>query len=179
MSFIQGSLCTEINTYHQEGHQLAVLVIDEQGGIPQPYLADQKQVLNTAQQLGLPVWLVELNPHINRVVPPPPNRPTNAALVIPGAQVLTKPNINAFASDAHPNLHQQLRLAGTTMLVVMGYHVNQCVRATSVGGSGRRGRLNRPGATQLGYIVLSCNQILRGGQATWGLESGVRFYSAI
>lgn len=180
MSVINGSLSAAIQTYHGAGDQVAVLIIDEQGNIPAPVLQNQQQILALAQVLGLHIWLVELNPHVNRVHPPPPaNRPTNAGLVVPGAHVLTKPHINAFASNALPNLHLQLQAAGITMLVVMGYHVNQCVKATSVGGPDRAGGLHRPGATQLGYIVMSCDQILRGGQANWQLETGVRFYTAL
>ena len=180
MSIITGSLCTAIQAYHNDGHQLAILVIDEQTNVPAHFLVAQQQVLNRAQALNIPVWLVELNPHINRVAPPPPaNRPTNAGLAVHGAHILTKPHINAFASNTQPNLHQQLQAAGISMLVVMGYHVNQCVRATSVGGPDRPNGLNRPGATQLRYIVLTSERILRGGQANWKLEPGTRFYTTV
>jgi hypothetical protein len=178
MSIITGSLAAAMQAYHGPGHQVAVLIIDEQTNVPMPFLADQQQILVAAQNRGLQIWQVELNPHINQPNPPA-NRPTNPGLAVPGAHVLTKPHINAFASNAQPNLHAQLQAAGITMLVVMGYHVNQCVRATSVGGPDRPNGLHRPGATQLGYIVLSCDQILRGGQATWKLETGVRFYTAL
>lgn len=182
MSIITQGLRAAMQAYHQDGHHLGVLVIDEQTAGPYPTTPFQQQVLGTANLLGLPVWIVELNPGVNAPAPPP-NLPTQPALanLVPGAQVVTKPHINAFASNAQPNLHGVLQAANIDMLVVMGYNTNCCVRATSVGaadGPGPNAR-HRPGATQLGYTVLTADQVLRGGVATWKREQGVRFYTAV
>jgi len=176
MSLIPGRLSDAIRDYHNAGHQLAALIIDEQTDEVHGETAAQHQVLNIVQQYGIPVWHVEVNTQMYNDNPPP-NDPTTRYLAVPGAHVLTKPLFNAFASDAHPNLHNQLQAANISMLIVMGYATNMCVKATSVGGpDDRHGHRHRPGATQLGYIVLTCDQILRGGQANWKRYTGTRFY---
>lgn len=167
-----------MTAYTQQNHNLAVFVIDEQGGGVYPQEPAQQLVLQRAQQLGLSVFLVELNPGINNPVPPP-NRPTKPALHVHGAQVISKPHINAFASNAHPNLHNALQGLGVGMIVVMGYSSQQCVKATAIGGPDRPNGTWRPGATQLGYVVLTSQSILRGGPATWWDTPGVRFYAQV
>ena len=177
MSIIPESLRVAMARYAGEGTKMVVLVIDEQGAqIPEATLAAQIAVLNKAVQLKVPIWLVELNPSIINPAPGA-NRPTVGTLAQYRSKIITKPHLNAFASNAQPNLHAELQQAGATALVVMGYHVNCCVKATSVGGPDRPGGKVRPGATQLGYMVLTSAEICRPFEdAPWWREPGVRFY---
>ena len=179
MSIIPGSLRNAMATYSGSGTTMVVLVIDEQGAEPpQPTLTAQTTVLNQALLLKIPIWLVELNPGI--INPnPKANRPTVAAFAQYQSKIITKPHLNAFASNAQPNLHAELQAIGATAIVVMGYHVNCCVQKTSVGGPDRPGGKVRPGATQLGYMVLTTADICRPYEnAPWWSEPGVRFYQS-
>jgi hypothetical protein len=193
MSIINGGLRDAMREYQASGHKLAVLVIDEQSGHHKPYADAQEAVLRTAVELKLPVWLIELNPGM---AAGKKNLPTVAHLSVAGARVCTKPHFNAFVIKAHPDLRKELEKDGVTMLVIMGYHVNQCVRATAVGGSdnpppkkpgtqeidrdpSKTPKLWRPGATQLGFIVLTSGWIVRPDEANWWQEPGVRFYTQV
>ena len=64
MSIINQSLMAAITGFQQNGNQIAVVVIDEQGAAPQPQTPAQQQVLNHVVGLApaLPVYFVELNP---------------------------------------------------------------------------------------------------------------------
>ncbi len=177
MSIIRGSLRSAIASYAGSGTKMVVLVIDEQSGqIPENTLVAQISVLNKAAELDIPIWLVELNPSIIGGNPTP-NRPTANALAEFRSKIITKPHLNAFASNAHPNLHTELQKVGAQAIIVMGYHVNCCVKMTSVGGPDRPGGKVRPGATQLGYMVLTSAEVCRPFEnAPWWSEPGVRFY---
>ncbi|MEO0559746.1 MAG: isochorismatase family protein [Bacteroidota bacterium] len=169
-----------ITQYEQEGHQIAVVVIDEQGAAAQPQTPQQAQVLAHVAPLGLPVYFVELNPNPGAGANLPTRAPLAAAA--PGAVVITKPHINAFASNVNPNFHTTLQGQGIRMLVMMGYSSQQCVKVSAVGGYDgppHNPGIMRAGATGLGYTVLTSQLVLRGGQATWTHERGVRFYTAV
>ena len=177
MSIVHGGLRQAMRDFTERGEKLAVLVIDEQSGVHQEFVEAQDATLIQAVALKLPVWLIELNPGLGKGQP---STPTVGHLKVAGARVCQKPHLNAFVKEAHPNLHEELKKVGVTMLVMMGYHVNCCVKATCVGGPDRPGgKVWRPGATQLGYTVLTSGWILRGGEATWWMEKGVRFYGQI
>ena len=177
MSIINGGLRDAMREYAAGGERLAVLVIDEQSGVHQEFVEAQDAVLRAAVELKLPVWLIELNPGLKQGKP---SKPTVQHLKIGGARVCQKPHINAFAVNTHPNLREELKRDGVSMLVVMGYNVNCCVKVTSVGGKDdSAGKLWRPGATQLGYTVLTSGWILRGGEADWWDQPGVRFYMQV
>ena len=67
------------------------------------------------------------------------------------------------------------------MLVMMGYSSQQCVKLSAVGGydAPHAPGVLRPGATSLGYTVLTSQLVLRGGHAMWETEPGVRCYEAV
>jgi hypothetical protein len=189
MSTVDDRLRKAMREYHADGDKLAVLVIDEQSGQEPGIIANaQEDVLLTAVELNLPVWHIELNPgmHTGKT-----NKPTDRHLGVAGARICTKPHLNAFVVKAHPNLHEELKKDRITMLVVMGFAANCCVKATAVGGSdspppkgaafdpAKTPRLFRAGATQLGYIVLTSDLILRPEPANWKNEPGVRFYTQV
>lgn len=184
MSLYMTSLRAEMGKYKQGGHGLCVLVIDEQSekGLSNIVVADQLAVLTQAMLLEIPIWRVELNPTIiNRKRAP--NRPTAEVLGVWEFPVITKPHLNAFDSRAEPNLHDMLQGDNIDTLVVMGYHVNCCIRATCVGGFDRPNGAGtaRPGATQLGYTVLASSKICRptDENAIWFNEPGVKFFMYI
>lgn len=184
MSLYMSSLRTEMGKYKLNRHKLAVLVIDEQSekGLSNIVVDDQRAVLSHAIELEIPILRVELNPTIINKKPAP-NLPTAEALGAGEFPVISKPHLNAFDSRAEPNLHGILQKNNIDTLVVMGYHVNCCIRATCVGGfdgSNRSGTV-RPGATQLGYIVLASSKICRptDEHATWFNEPSVKFFMDI
>ena len=193
MSTVDDRLRKAMREYHTAGDKLAVLVIDEQSGQDRGGIIQnaQEDVLLTAVELKLPVWHIELNPGMAKGVK---NRPTDQHLGVANARICTKPHVNAFVVTAHPNLHEELKKDGITMLVVMGYAANCCVKATAVGGSDYPAPKRKPGApfdptttpktvragaTQLGYIVLTSDWILRPDEANWKNEPGVRFYTQV
>ena len=88
------------------------------------------------------------------------------------------------------SLHDWFQERGVRRLIVLGQQVNYCVFSTVVNlnlnlstrTAGRDGPDSR-GATDLGYTVLTCDQILSGGevggfQATWKDEAAIEFYDA-
>src|ERR1700722_549408 len=95
-----------------------------------------------------------------------------------------KPNANAFKSDSQ-ELLMFLRSKKVATLIVVGYHINACVRAT-IGASAfnlsdARGE---EGAVQNGFKVLTCRQVLRGDKEkedpdiTWNLDhENLAFYA--
>lgn len=188
MSTVDDRLRKAMREYHTGGDKLAVLVIDEQSGQDRGIIQNaQEDVLLTAVELKLPVWHIELNPGMHKGAK---NRPTDQHLGVAGARICTKPHVNAFVVNAHPNLHEELKKDKITMLVVMGYAANCCVKATAVGGSDspapkgpfdptKTPKLFRAGATQLGYIVLTSDWVLRPEPANWKNEPGVRFYTQV
>lgn len=96
--------------------------------------------------------------------------------------MLNKAFLNAFDTTTHPYLPQTLSRHGLEphaggRLVFMGQKSNQCVRLTAVGGSDKPGNPHKDGATQFGYVVMSCQQVLRGGPATRRGAPGVVLYN--
>ena len=53
------------------------------------------------------------------------------------------------------------------------------MRHTAVGGPEKAKGPHKPGAVQLGYVVLTSHWVLRGGDPDWWNEPGVRFYQYI
>ncbi len=179
MSLIDGSLMGAMQDFMSDGSVVGVLLIDEQDARNRvhPETGFQRQVLVFAQRMGCPIWVVELNPSVARG-PLRPNLPTRAglrAVLPPNVPVVTKPHLNAFSGT---NLHGLMQTANVRGVVTMGYHSNCCVRSSSVGAYRGRGRNHfQSGMTQAGYMVMSSNLVLRGGQPTWWNERGVKIYS--
>lgn len=159
-----------------ENYKVGVVLIDEQstdGAKTYKETENQKKVILHAKQKPYPIWVVELNPKPGEK----PNLPTHSALrdLLPeGTPVVTKTKMNAFESS---NLHELLQAANITAFVVMGYETNCCIRMTATGTTGSKSTaVTSPGGTALGYIVMSCQEVLRGGEASWAEEPGVRFF---
>lgn len=178
-----------MKAYKGDGHKLAILIIDEQSDLAPYYKTTaQREILEAAKVLNMPIWRIELNPNYSPGSGTP-NRPTIPALAYYTDNILTKPGPNAFAPNTSLNLHAALSREEITMLVVMGYSRNMCVRASATGDwKSRVASTFIPGATQFGYIVLTSNAILRGGSAAgesgatltgWELAPGVRFYTEL
>jgi len=182
MPMVQGSLLAGMQHLTATGNTVGVVVIDEQSAdadtAPESAIETfaQQRVLLFASRMDYRIWLVELNPN-----PMNPNLPTRTRLraVLPiDTPIVTKQQLNAFTGT---NLHNLLQAAGIGAFVIMGYHVNCCVKQTAVGGhtGPRNTGPNNPGGTQSGYLVLTCPEILRGGAAVWWNEAGVRFYEYV
>lgn len=166
---------------HDDGEPLGVLVIDEADGTAYTQTPHQLRVLQQAQALGQVVILIEINPELNHDARAHTISSRRAFLPYVH-QVVNKRFLNAFDGDSYPDLQRTLNLCGLprgSKLVVMGYAVNQCVRLTAVGGPDKPNQAPKPGATQRGYTVLTCPQILRGGTATWRNDRGVRYFSRL
>jgi nicotinamidase-related amidase len=130
---------------------------------------NEQKVLAFAARLGIPVWLVELNPAANHPIPPA-TRESHIGLRVIGPHTrLTKAGINGFQNT---NLHNQLQQVAIRHVAVMGRQTNCCVKETSVGGAA-------PGATGLGYRVMTCMDVITEGQPTWLNRAGVEFYATI
>lgn len=166
---------------HEAGICLGVLIIDESGDPGNAETASQIRVLEKAHELGLPVFAIEIN---TELIHDPRSHiiQTPTSLLKYAHKVINKPAFNAFDDGVQPNLEATLTLAGLrkndAKLVIMGYHVHQCVRLTAVGGwekPGNTGKLHQ-GATGRGYKVLTCKAILRGGDVTWRATNGVEFF---
>ena len=181
MTIYAGSMLAEVQRLQGLGYTVGVVVVDEQGdgGYEETY--DQQAVLMFASRNGCPVWLVELNPNAGNE----PNLKTRVrlrALLPPGTPVVTKTSLNAFVGT---NLDHQLTAHHVSAFVIMGFAVNCCVRQTAVGGPEKRVGPHVHGATDHGYVVMSCPQILRGGQANeggtaiWRHEPGVWFFNSV
>jgi nicotinamidase-related amidase len=178
MSVYQVSLCGAITRSFTDGKRMVVLVIDEQGSdVEDEVLRNQIVVLEHARKLGIPVWLIELQP------PDTPRVPTIPSLARYGSMVFSKPHLNAFDSRTTPNLNATLRLKGVSTLVVMGSKLNCCVQHTCVGGwPGRStGRTYIPGACQLGFTVLTSSHVCHPfDHAPWRLEhSNLKFFTTV
>ena len=178
MSLVPGSLLAGMQKLTGEGHAIGVVVVDEQSQLGGGGFAEttaQQRLLAFANNMNYPVWLVELNPN-----PANANLPTHTklrGLLPPGTPVVTKQSLNAFSGT---NLHALLQAANIDAFVLMGYNVNCCVKHTAVGGfTNPANKMVKPGATQRGYMVLTCQAVLRGGVATWWQEPGVRFYASL
>jgi len=82
-----------------------------------------------------------------------------------------KGEANAFQmSTGGDSLQQKLKAAGIDTLVVMGYHVNACVRATIGVDKFLQSAIDSDkaywGAIQYGYRVMTCKQVLHGAEVS-------------
>lgn len=174
-------LIAEMEHRHRQGTPVGVLLIDEDerdDGAVYGETAAQRTVLEHAFRLGLKVFIVEINTELKHD-PRSHTIGTRQEFVKYAHRILNKREFNAFDADTYPNLQTTLDAAGlpaeTSSLVVMGFAANQCVRLTAVGGQDRPSGPHKDGATQRGYTVLSCLQVLRGGAPSWTNARGVVF----
>ncbi len=181
-SLVSGGLIDEMNRQtHEVGNRLAVLIVDESGTNVYSETPDQLRVLQAAQSLSLPIFAVEINQEVQH--DPLARRITiNPAFLRYAHRVLNKPHINIFDDRTQPNFSYLLQTYQVDVLVLMGYHANQCVKQTAIGG--HVGPPNNPGpfingAVQRGYDVMTSDRILRGGSANWKNSNGVWFYTHI
>jgi hypothetical protein len=171
-----GSMLQRVQDDIKSGGKIAVIVVDEQASGVYDETYKQRQVLAFATAHKLPIFLVELNPN-----PSQPTIPTTVhlrTLVPPGTTRLSKTGFNAFHGT---ELKALLDKADVDTIVLMGFATNMCVRMTAVGGYTGRNNTGEHtlGATQLGLSVMTCQDILRGGPASWSGEVGVELYSAV
>ena len=182
MARIAGSLMAGMMDLERRGERIAVALIDEQSAPRDPATdvvsQGQRMLIAFAVRMGYSLFVIELNPTITGPRPAP-NRRTHVgvrALLPPNTPVVTKPHLNAFDRT---NLHALLQAQNITVFVVAGFETNCCVKRTAVGGpDGNEGPV-KPGATQHGYTVASCSEILRGQAPVWADDAGVLFYSKI
>ena len=182
MARFPGSLMAGMQQLAAEGDTIGVVLIDEQsddGGGSHPETDAQRKLLLFASRMNYPVWIVELD-RSRGTRPRQPTLKTLRALLPPEVvrqdRIITKTGWNAFAGT---DLQDLLQAKNVTAFAVAGYAADCCVRQTAVGGypgSKKTEAAFQRGATQLGYLVLSCTQILRGPPATWQNERNVRFY---
>lgn len=154
----------------KNGRKLGMMVIDEPTNFGQgSLLTRQCNVLNIAAKHGWPVWFVTLN-----------NIPMHAQLVAaaPTAITYNKPRGNAFEVDA-----LRLAVGGSNVeaIVLMGHATNQCVKLTAIGGkwNPKSNALPTPGATSYGYTVMTCTDVLSGGEANWYDKPRVMYYERL
>lgn len=171
--------------YHGEGHKLAVLLINERGNVVRHQMETHLQVLETAEELALPLYYIELQPmqQEGQAI-----QSTGRRITVPGAKVISKPHSNAFAKHVQPNLDRELKQQQITMLVMMGYASPFYVEQSAIGGydddhlrghpMGSGLRIRRLGATQLGYTVLTSDAVVWGGVGRWQKASSVQCYEA-
>lgn len=171
-----GSLIGGMENATNENYKVGVVLIDEQssgGSKVYPETSYQQKIIVHAKEKKYPIWVVELNPKRGEKA----NLPTHSALrdMLPeGTPVVTKTKLNAFEST---DLHDLLQAAKITAFAVMGYNTNCCVRMTVTGTTASNSDVvTAKGGIALGYLVLSCQEVLRGGEATWFDEPGVRFF---
>ncbi len=171
----QKSLFDGIEYQLTRGAKIGVVVVDEQSDQHYSETSDQRKCIDFAVKSNFPVWLVELNPGTG------PTVRTSIYLrgmLPPATSVITKATLNAFHKTG---LRDRLNAKGIDTIILMGYASNQCVRITSVGG--HLGQNNTGeytmGALQHGFLVMTCQQILRGGPASWATQEGVEFFSSL
>lgn len=175
-----GGLLSEIARCHAAGDQVGIVLIDE-GELDREHAETraQRRVLALAAELGLPVLAVEIDTELADGGETPGND-TRGEFLAKAHAVVKKPHLNAFDDNARPPMQATLGALGLNpgacKLVIMGYATDQCVRLTAVGGENKPGErpLHR-GATQRGYEVLTCQAVLRGGDASWSGALRVHF----
>lgn len=153
------------------GKKLGVMVIDQVGGADLPLLKRQCRVLNFArQQMGWPIWFVSMK-----------NDPLHSMLhaAAPTATLYQKTRFNAFDVD---ELRLAVGAARVEAIVMMGHATNQCVRQSAVGGF--PDRLHKKpfteGATGHGHTVMTCTDVLSGGEAvSWCDNPKVLYYARL
>jgi hypothetical protein len=204
-----GSLLEAIPKLKIEGCSIGFVVVDEQSSPESPkkvelsvleqkraevveknyaeVTAAQNKLIEFATQFNYPVWFIETYTNIvSRELRP--TREDLSKLAPKSACVVPKTDSNAFSSS---NLFDELMNAKIDTLVLLGYEVNCCVRLTAVGGDpgpmikgNPSGKPLQRGATAFGFLVLTCQQVLRGQDmkgeapvATWRGDHNVRFYA--
>ncbi len=181
-SLVVGGLIEEMQRQtHEVGNRLAVLIVDEAGGDVHPETPAQLQVLQAAQNLSLPIFAVEINQEV-QYDPLARRITTKPAFLRYAHRVLNKPHINIFDDNTQPNFSYLLQVYQVDVLVLMGYHANQCVKHAAIGG--HVGPPQNPGAfingaVQRGFYVMTSDRILRGGAANWKNSNGVWFYTHV
>jgi nicotinamidase-related amidase len=96
--------------------------------------------------------------------------------------IVTKHQPNAFQGTGFHSYLQQHH-PDVNRLLLMGWHTEACVASTA--GTWDFFADLDPGATHLGYTVMSCDDVLHGGPATWADNSGqacrqrIEFYATL
>jgi hypothetical protein len=163
--------------------KVGLLIIDEQQrkdpleAAASSALRAQQRVIMGAVSLEIPVFFIELNP-TGDPDKTKPSRSRLRGLLPPGTTRMMKKHLNAFNDTA---LQSTLYANRIGALVIMGHETNCCVKATAVGGVYDTNPENRSpdGATQRGFYVLSCQQVLRDTEASWADEAMVQFYDRV
>ena len=127
--------------------------------LPGTVTARQQQVIAYLLRFGCPLWNITYGSPITR---------TQLKALFNGNQIeIPKQHPNAFKE---PELERTLVLNNITHLVVMGWHIDACVRAT-IGSFMLPPQQDNWGAVQLGFVVHTCTQILHGGEPTfWSFD---------
>lgn len=166
-----------LNVNNSEGSKVAILVIDEDheatGGAEtydQVISRKQERVVEFANTHGLPMWFVYGELPTRKLLM---NKVTNKALV----SEFHKFYANAFLVDPYDPveypLDKQLKDAGITHLVILGHHMEACVKETAMS------------ALKLGYGVITSMDTLRQNylffydQCSWKNVEGVSFYESL
>ena len=160
-----------------EGNKVAILVIDEDHeatGDAESYdqLISRKQerVIEFANTHDLPMWFVYGETPTRKLLM---NKATNRELV----SEFHKFHANAFLVYPHEGveypLDNQLKDSGITHLVILGHHMEACVKETAMS------------ALKLGYGVITSMDTLRQNylffydQCSWKNVEGVSFYESL
>ena len=90
---------------------------------------------------------------------------------------IAKPETNAFIKT---DLHQQLEDHKISILVIMGFHTEACVKNTIGNEYFQKANALKygvAGALHLGYTVMTCDQVLHGGnaQASWRKNEAIHY----
>jgi nicotinamidase-related amidase len=176
--FMKESMIAALQGHAVNAAKIALLVIDEDNKaalgetsiIPGHILpisnitAAQQRLLMYMQVMGCHVWSIRFLQGFPGSNEGPDNTRTALSALYNGQQnTLRKPYPNAFRETT---LHDDLKKLGIERLVIMGWHANACVEAT-VGKQWYPTGTYEDGATHHGYKVMTCNQVLHGGPATW------------
>ena len=185
-----GSLIKAMQAAISFGDKLGVLVIDEvETGCHTPELMNQVHVLEFAKRQNVPVIAVEINqgvfndPHTLAIN-------TKRKLMPFVDRFVNKVSFNAFEPNGtHPDLIATLRTINLfpyqSKLVIMGYSAGQCVRLSIFGGASRptATALSKPGAIDLGYIIMTSPDVLRGdgntALASWKTKHNLLYFERI
>jgi len=175
--YINASMTAALQTKLTQGVQVALLVIDEEdnaaagevsttpgSAVPASNVtACQQRLLMYMQRMQVPIWSIRFLQYYPAAYDGPDNTRVPLRALYNGTErLLRKPHPNAFRETT---LHQDLQALNVTCIVIMGWHTEACVHAT-VGSRWWDPGMD-DGATHLGYTVMTCNQVLHGGAATW------------
>ncbi|WP_058473121.1 isochorismatase family protein [Legionella quateirensis] len=166
-----------LSVNNTEGNKVAILVIDEDReatGDAESYdqLISRKQerVIEFANTHNLPMWFVYGETPTRKLLM---NKATNKELV----SEFHKFHTSAFLVHPHEGveypLDNQLKDAGITHLVILGHHMEACVKETAMS------------ALKLGYEVITSMDTLRQNhlffydQCSWKNVEGISFYESL